>query len=1430
MGDHFQKSPIRQKRGHNLLSRLVGDANESEIIIENRKTKALIDSGSMVTCISEEFYNTLDPVPELLNISDFGLEITSASGSKIPYKGYVEIEISVPCLGNFSYCIPALVVPQTNYSKQVPVIIGTNFIRICRESQSTRDADDHMHVPAEWKLAFNSMDDETPVRSSNKFSIQVAPNETKVIRGVVKNTKGIETALIEQTNTTLSGSLVVCPRVVPLTRGKHTVTVPVRVCNLSANTVHIPPKSLLCSIHGVNVVDAWTPESSQSGKKSKVPIEDLNIQIAEDNLTPEQVSKVRLFLSDWSHLFSDGPSDIGKTNLLKHEIRLTDNTPFKEPYRRIPPGMFQEVRQHIKEMLDVEAIRPSQSPYSSNIVLVRKKDGSLRFCIDYRKLNSKTIKDAYILPRIDDTIDRLAGSRYFSKLDLTSSYWQVELEEKDKEKTAFSVHGIGHFECNRMGFGLTNAPATFQRLMERCMGELNLRDCLVFLDDILIFSETFDEHLDRLTAVFKRLETHCLKLKAKKCEFFKRSVTYLGHVVSEEGVATDPEKTKAIATWPVPHNIKTLRTFLGFAGYYRRYVKDYSKIAKPLNDLLKGHSTNKGKSKSKVKPPPWKWGSDEEKAFHLLTEKLSSPPILAYADFDKSFILHTDASSQGLGAVLYQDHNGQKKVIAYASRGLKTSEKNYPAHKLEFLSLKWAVTEKFHDYLYGNSFSVITDNNPLTYILTSAKLDATGHRWLAALSNYNFSLRYRKGVNNADADGLSRRPQDSEVTSDIVQSICSCTLVDRSDCPYIENMFLPDEPITCMSVSTVVDVEAQTKTGTSHSECSNPDLDDCSFSKIDWIKEQSSDKTIKRVVELLLSDFLPTGSSLCKESPEVRKYLRESNKFSLQNGILYRNIVLNNQNVRQLVLPASFRDTAFRLLHTNLGHHGRDRTLHLMRERFYWPGLEQDVSERIKTCDRCVKFKTPEKNFAELVNIQTFQPLDLLCIDFLSLERSKGGYENILVITDHFTRYSQAFPTRNQTAKTTAKILFENFIVHYGFPSRLHSDQGKNFTGHVIKELCKIAGVQQSRTTPYHPMGNGMVERFNQTLIKMLGTLDNKQKEDWKSYVSTLVHAYNATKHDSTGFSPFFLMFGRHPRLSIDAYLGLDSYLSDKPSSRDNYARKLQKRLEFSYKVATRETEKNNARYKSHYDTKVRESTVSVGDRVLVRNVGLKGKHKLADKWARDPYVVVSQPNSDIPVFKVKKEHGGDKIKTLHRNMLLPISYIPSVKDTKQRVTKGTFVSNDKHVQSFQKPCSGTLPKETNRPSPQVIRPNPSVSSSENSDSESSECELYVIPQRRAKPGNGYLNPNATSFDVNFRNQSSIHGSNSSHFQNSSFVPEPSYNNDRSSLNQSVSNGSSSSTAHTPVPAPRRSARQVKPPDRYGHWVTQMTTSPVYYV
>ncbi|MCG8034660.1 MAG: DDE-type integrase/transposase/recombinase, partial [Candidatus Thiodiazotropha taylori] len=1110
--------------------------------------------------MSESFYQSLNPLPELKDLTEFGLSVQGAAGVELPYKGYIEAEISVPILSNSVFNVPLLVVSDTQYNTKVPIIIGTNLIRLCKTESTSKE------VPVEWQTAFDCLCNESiPVKTTNNHSLRIGPNEVKTIHGIARKSGDFDTAITEHVDTSLSGNLNICPRVVSLKSQGSTVRVPVRVCNLSAYAIEIPPKSLLCTLNSVSVVDSWTPDHSQKSEKesSDIDLEQLGVSIDTDNLLPDQVLRVKQVLGNWSHIFSKDPTDLGKTDLVKHQIRLSDSTPFKEPYRKIPPAMFEEVRQHLKEMLEAGAIRPSQSPYSSNVVLVRKKDGSLRFCIDFRKLNNRTIKDAYTLPRIDDTIDTLIGAKFFSKLDLRSGYWQVEMEEQDKEKTAFSVGSLGFFECNRMAFGLTNAPATFQRLMERCMGELNLKECLIFLDDILIYSDTFEEHIRRLDAVFSRLHQHGLKLKPSKCEFFKTKVTYLGHVVSADGVETDPDKIKALSDWPVPHNIKTLRSFLGFTGYYRRYIKDYARIVKPLNDLLVGHPTNKHAvaemKKKKKKATPWRWGEFEQNAFDTLKAKLTSPPILAYADFSKPFVVHTDASTEGLGAVLYQEQDGVERVIAYASRGLRNSERNYPAHKLEFLCLKWAITDKFHDYLYGNHFQVCTDNNPLTYVLTSAKLDATGHRWLAALGVYNFSLKYKSGKTNNDADGLSRRPQ-QEVTllPDAIKAVCLAYTASRSNCPYAETLV-----VTCAAqLSESVDPNIQQPIGSTE------------LSSVDWSREQLKDPSISKVLSFLKNGHCPSKEELVSENSEVVKYLRHWKNLVLSDGILYRSTVINGEPVKQLVLPSNFRDLVLKQLHDELGHQGQDRTLSLVRSRFFWPGFETDVQQKVKNCIRCISRKTIPNPSAELVNIHSTQPMELVCIDFLSLERSKGGYENILVITDHFTRYAQAFPTRNQLATTTAKVLFDNFIVHYGFPGRLHSDQGRNFESSVIKELCKLAGVEKSRTTPYHPMGNGMVERFNQTLLKMLGTLEEDQKADWKSYVAPLVHAYNATKHDSTGYSPYFLMFGRHPRLAVDAYLGLSSE-DPKISDKEHYATKLRKRLQFAYKTASREAEKS---------------------------------------------------------------------------------------------------------------------------------------------------------------------------------------------------------------------------------------------------------------
>ena len=619
-----------------------------------------------------------------------------------------------------------------------------------------------------------------------------------------------------------------------------------------------------------------------------------------------------------------------------------------------------------------------------------------------------------------------------------------------------------------------------------------------------------------------------------------------------------------------------------------------------------------------------------------------STPILAYPDYQLPFTLHTDSSTDGLGAVLYQKQDGKLRVIAYASRSVSKAESNYPAHKLEFLALKWAVCEKFHEYLYGSeSFEVFTDN-PLTYVLTSAKLDACGQRWVAKLANYNFSIRYRCGVSNTEADALSRIKWPEALSDNVdIDNGCMDTHVINA---ILTGAVTKSSLIESVSCSTkVIPTELDKETG--------------KLSSINWAKEQRLDPNLGVIIRLIESGQLTKRKLQGKDSSEVKSFLRNKKSLKLVKDVLYRKSYSDNSTSKktlwQLVVPKHFRERALLGCHDDVGHQGILRTLSLLRERFYWPGMQEEATQHVLKCSRCLRRKTPPQ-VAPLQPILVTQPLELVHMDYLSLEPSKGNIENVLVITDHFTRYALAYPSKTQTAQATARILWDNFICHYGFPEKFISDQGRNFESDLIKELCKIAGVKKVHTTPYHPQGNGQCERFNSTLCNMLGTLSEEEKSDWKSHLGCMTHAYNCTKHASTTYSPYYLMFGRHPRLPIDVEFGLNKPNCSDNSSKSRYIQKLRRRLNYAFQKASKYSDQQAGKYKHSYDKSVKGPQLHEHDLVLVKIVAHKGRHKLQDRWEPEEYVVIEQPIAGTPVYKVKPVNG-DNVRTLHRNSLLPL-------------------------------------------------------------------------------------------------------------------------------------------------------------------------------
>jgi hypothetical protein len=468
------------------------------------------------------------------------------------------------------------------------------------------------------------------------------------------------------------------------------------------------------------------------------------IKLEKTNLSGGEKDKLMTFLRKNADLFATNPKNPGIANVTPHQID-TEGPPLHRHMYRLSQAEREHIVKEIKELLENQLIRPSASAWAAPVVLVGKKDGSIRFCIDYRRLNSVTKRDVYPIPRIDDLFDRLGRARFFSSIDLASGYWQIPIKEEDKEKTAFTSP-IGLFEWNVMPFGLTNAPSTFQRAMDLVLGGLKWDSCLVYLDDIIVLSETFDQHLKHMEDVFSRLRKANFKLKASKCHFMEKEITYLGYLVSSDGIRPDPKKIQVVKDFPVPRKIRDIRGFLGLCNYYRRFVPNFMDIAKPLYELTKSDTK-------------FRWHTKCQEAFDELRKKLTESPILAHPDFNKPFILETDASDTGISAILSQEGDFGKHVIAYASRILSITERKYSVTEREALAAVWG-TKEYRPYLHGRKFTLVTDHAALKWLLAYRGISGRVSRWTMKMMEYDFEIQHRKGKDHTNADILSRIYED----------------------------------------------------------------------------------------------------------------------------------------------------------------------------------------------------------------------------------------------------------------------------------------------------------------------------------------------------------------------------------------------------------------------------------------------------------------------------------------------------------------------------------------------------------------------------------------------------------------------------------------------------------------------------------------------
>ena len=821
---------------------------------------------------------------------------------------------------------------------------------------------------------------------------------------------------------------------------------------------------------------------------------------------------------------------------------------------------------------------------------------------------------------------------YFSTLDLASGYYQIGLEESSKQKSAFITQD-GLYEFNVMPMGCTNSPATFQRVMQEVFRGLNWKFVLIYLDDVIVFSNSFNEHVDHLRQVFQRLREANLKLKPKKCTFAQEQVRYLGHIVSKDGIATDPEKTKVVQEYPVPTKVSEVRSFLGFVGYYRKYIRDYSKIAAPLTYLTR-------------KDVPFMWSKECAEAFEILKQKLVEPPILAYPRFDGTqFMLQTDASIKGLGFILAQIQDGEEKVICYGGRALHDSEKTYTTTELEALAVVEGI-KKYSPYLQHTvKFIIQTDHCALKWLFGQKRTTGRLARWVLKLQSYTYEVVHKRGCKNGNADALSRIPTqvsescnscnsyhvDSPTSSATDSNWTECGLETMTDDVINDSPESKTKPDP--EVNTVRNLRFQ------RNRRLNGDKKYVDIQKVpslptdvnvDHFKDaQLADPFAGPMIRFLDEDILPDNQR------QARDILLQSDQYYVHEGILYHiwhtpaKRHMPERNTVQFYVPVTMIDIILNNCHDNVlaAHFGFQRTYHKIRQRYFWKRMYRDVDNWVRSCISCAQRKTHRhKVRAPMMTMKVPSAFERVSVDILGpLPITTNGNRYVLCFTDHCTRWPILVPIKTMDATTVARAFFDHIICQHGCPQYLLSDRGTNFLSKLVLEVCRIMRTSKLNTSSYHPQCNAIQERFNSVILDTLSHYANEYQTNWDEYIPAIQFAYRSTPADnSVGFSPFFLLYGREARLPLDVTLMAKSEYPEKTVR--EHIHHLVSQLEVFRAISKQHLELNQASMKDRYDEHTSDVQFQVGDTIwLYIPATQPGLSKKLMKFWSGPYLLVEQ-------------------------------------------------------------------------------------------------------------------------------------------------------------------------------------------------------------
>jgi transposase InsO family protein len=884
-------------------------------------------------------------------------------------------------------------------------------------------------------------------------------------------------------------------------------------------------------------------------------------------------------------LFDPTPSIINIPPQLA--IRTGDNPPV---YSKQYPASNkdQEIKsEETKKLFERGQIEESTSPWSSPIVLVKKKDKTLRFCIDYRRLNAITMKDAFPLPRIDEIFDQLADAMYYTKFDFKSGYFQVPLSKEDRPKTAFSTRD-NHYQFTVLPQGITNGPATFQRVINHILGPTRWKYALAYIDDVIIYSQTFEEHVSHLSDICQILKDARFRLNPEKCEIARTQTDYLGHQITHGEIRPSPHNINGLLNTKIPQTPEEACKFVKAAEYYRKFIPNFSQIAEPLRKFVPTTRTQQKKGQKTIITLT----QDEIKAFEELKKFLTTDLVLRLPNNRFPFKVQTDASDEGIGAVLLQTYPEGDRPIAYLSKKFTPAQRKWSPMEQECYAII-CVLDKWHNYLSGVKFTWETDHKALTQLNQKAQINKRCERWRLKILEYDFIVKYIPGPMNSMPDYLSRSPVDNAEED-------------------------PDETILTASKSTQTELES-----IQHHSYMVTAVQTRSAKLKNSITNNSTDTT-KSIANSQTSISNNKPSSLIEENriiPFSIEQLIEAQK----NDNYVKNIINNIKKHKQYVIkndlllrrlhpPVPYvpqgplRPTILKIYHdtaANDAHFGRDKTIHKIKQRYFWHSMYKDIDNHIKSCLLCAQYNPrrqkppgtlrpikPPEGVWQLVSMDFHGPIT---------PTSQRGNKYIISLTDVLSKFVVTRAVRDNTAQTAIRFLKEDIITKFGTPRCLLTDNGTHFTSSLINELIKQVGATHLYSTTYHPQTNGQVERYNSTMDAKIAALSNLRKTDWDDQLPFVTFNYNTSIHSSTKQIPFEMMYGR------TAVLPFDHQDDNVTLSYDTeHSKKLTKFLSNLNEQAKQNIITNQELYKQRYDSNRSDPSYNIGDLVLVKTLNIR--------------------------------------------------------------------------------------------------------------------------------------------------------------------------------------------------------------------------------